>query len=117
MDRKIKFSSGAFGSAELPEIPRVRASVREPGLIWTVARAVRYNSRARPRQSKPAPRFAVEAGTRTSIERSRGEVIEQTRIYEWPARMPKTFCGRTSRSFPMELFEDCGLRCSHRDRR
>src|SRR5689334_7832111 len=33
----------------------------------TVARTVRYNLSARPKQSKPGPRFEVEAGTRTSI--------------------------------------------------
>src|SRR5689334_14134733 len=33
----------------------------------TVARTVRYNFSARPKQSKPGPRFEVEAGTRTSI--------------------------------------------------
>src|SRR6185369_8984622 len=31
------------------------------------ARTVRYSFNARPKQSKPGPRFEVEAGTRTSI--------------------------------------------------
>ena len=49
--------------------------VRAPGSTSTVARTLRYISRARPRQSNPAPRFAVEAGTRTSNELCRGAVI------------------------------------------
>src|SRR5687768_6137506 len=32
----------------------------------TVARTVKYNFNARPKQSKPGPRFDVDAGTRTS---------------------------------------------------
>src|SRR5215216_2314866 len=32
----------------------------------TAARTVRYNFNARPKQSKPGPRFEVDAGTRTS---------------------------------------------------
>src|ERR1043165_7268357 len=32
-----------------------------------VARTVRYNFNARPKQSKPGPRLEVEAGTRSSV--------------------------------------------------
>src|SRR5689334_6634549 len=75
MARKMRFSSGSRGRSEVPRTPRLRASVREPGFERTVARTLRYISRASPRQSRPAPMLAVEAGTRTSNEGCRAEVI------------------------------------------
>src|SRR6185437_5477422 len=66
--RKIRFSSGVLGRFELPVTPLLRADVRAPGRASAVARTRRNSSSASPRQSNPAPRFAVEAGTRISNE-------------------------------------------------
>src|SRR5271168_644996 len=69
MARRIRFSSGELGRAALPSMPRVRASLCADGPDCTVARTVRNKFSARPKQSKPAPKLALDAGTRTSQER------------------------------------------------
>ena len=75
MARAIKFWSGSLGNSAVPCTPRPRTRARPPGLERTVARTLKYISSASPRQSNPAPIFAVEAGTRTSNELCRAEVI------------------------------------------
>ena len=66
MVRRIRFSSGRAREIALPDIPRLRAMVWASFAGLHVARTVKYSCSANPKQSKPAPRLAVEAGTRTS---------------------------------------------------
>src|SRR6266496_247725 len=112
MARKIK--SSAVGGRVVPYAsPRLRLQA-----VWldcgsTVARTVKKSCKARPKQSKPAPRFPAEAGTRTStteplvfvesgLSATRMLALSVMRSVEAPVFEVTTVVG-------VKMFEDGGL--------